>query len=175
VLLRPATTDDIEAITALHVDNWRRHYAGALSDDYLRDHAEANRRERWTTRLGSGAALPADTTVAIDDAGRLVGFVYTVFDEDQRDGSLLDNLHVVADLARTGIGSQLMAASARAVLDHAGPTTGLYLTVLEQNANAQRFYDARGGSNAGTEIWHAPDGNDIAVLRYVWPDPAVLL
>jgi ribosomal protein S18 acetylase RimI-like enzyme len=175
MILRQATADDIEAITALHVDNWRRHYAGALSDAYLREHAPANRLERWTTRLGGGPTAPADTTVAVDDQGVLIGFVYTVFDDDPQDGSLLDNLHVVHARARSGIGTTLMAASASAVLDHHGPTTGLYLTVLEQNRNAQAFYDARGGENVGTETWHAPDGNDIPVFRYVWRDPSVLL
>jgi ribosomal protein S18 acetylase RimI-like enzyme len=175
MLLRAATAEDIPAIVALHVDNWRRHYAGALSDDYLRVHADANRLERWQSRLGGAPPSPAATTVAFDDDGRFIGFVHTIFDEDDHDGSLLDNLHVVADLARTGVGTQLMAASARAVLDHHGATSGLYLEVLTQNVNAQAFYDARGGVNAGTHIWHAPDGNDIPVFRYVWPDPAALI
>ena len=173
--LRPATPDDIEAIAALHVANWRLHYAGALSDAYLRDDAPANRLERWTTRLAAGPVPGADTTVAIDDFGALIGFVHTIFDEDPADGSLLDNLHVTHAHARAGIGTQLMAASARAVLDHRGATAGLYLEVLEQNVNAQRFYAARGGSNVGAHTWHAPDGNDVAVFRYVWPDPSLLL
>ncbi|MEY2424461.1 MAG: hypothetical protein QOI61_33 [Actinomycetota bacterium] len=175
VELRPATADDIGGITALHVDNWRRHYAGALSDAYLADQAPANRLERWTTRLGGGPSAAADTTVAVDDAGLLVGFVYTIFDDDPTDGSLLDNLHVASARARSGIGTQLMAASAQAVIDHRGTTTGLYLTVLEQNVGAQKVYEARGGQNIGSEIWHAPDGNDITVFRYVWRDPSVLL
>jgi ribosomal protein S18 acetylase RimI-like enzyme len=175
LLLRPATPDDIAAITALHVDNWRRHYAGALSADYLELRAPANRLERWTTRLGGGPTPGADTTVAVADDGALIGFVYTIFDEDPVDGSLLDNLHVTHTRARSGIGTQLLAASARAVLAHRGATTGLYLEVLEQNVHAQRFYDARGGRNIGSRIWHAPDGNDIAVFRYSWADPSTLL
>ena len=174
-MLRPATGSDIEAIAALHVDNWRRHYAGALSAAYLENDAPANRLARWRARLEGGPTAPAATTVAVDVDGTLCGFVHTVFDEDASDGSLLDNLHVVHDRARSGIGTQLMAASARAVLEHRGTTTGLYLEVLEQNVNAQKFYDARGGMNVGRQIWHAPDGNDIAVFRYVWPDPSVLL
>ena len=175
MILRPATPDDIEAITALHVDNWRRHYAGALSDAYLRDDAPANRLERWTSRLAAGRVVGADTTVAVDDAGALIGFVHTIFDEDANDGSLLDNLHVTHAHARAGIGMQLMAASARAVLDYRGTTDGLYHEVLEQNVNAQRFYAARGGTNVGAHTWHAPDGNDVAVFRYTWVDPSVLL
>jgi ribosomal protein S18 acetylase RimI-like enzyme len=174
-MLRLANAADADAIAALHVDNWRRHYAGALSDSYLAHDAPANRRERWRSRLDGRPTKPAATTVAVDDDGKVIGFVHTIFDEDASDGSLLDNLHVVHDRARSGIGTQLMAASARAVLGHAGTTTGVYLEVLEQNVAAQRFYDARGGMNIGSRVWHAPDGNDIAVFRYVWPDPSALL
>jgi ribosomal protein S18 acetylase RimI-like enzyme len=174
-MLRAATAKDIDAISALHVDNWRRHYAGALSASYLANDAPANRLERWAARLGGGPTPPAATTVAVDEDGALIGFVHTVFDEDASDGSLLDNLHVVHARARSGLGTQLMAASAQAVLEHRGTTTGLYLEVLEQNVNAQRFYEARGGTNTGTRIWHAPDGSDVSVFRYVWPDPSVLL
>lgn len=172
--LRPATADDIVAITALHLDNWRRHYAGALSRTYLENDAPANRLERWNTRLRVPNPA-ASTIVAIDDARELVGFVHTEFDADPEHGSLLDNLHVVHGRKRSGVGTQLMAAAAQATLDHPGSTTGLYLEVLVQNADAQKFYDARGGRNVGERIWHAPDGNDVPVHRYVWDDPTVLV
>ena len=172
MLLRPATAHDIDAITTLHVDSWRRNYRGALSDAFLDTAAPANRLQRWTDRLSVPTGVSA-TTVAVED-GRLVGFVHTVFDDDPVDGSLVDNLHVAHDLKRTGLGTQLMAASARAVLDRTA-LLGIYLTVLEQNTSAQAFYEARGGECVGSEPWHAPSGDDVTVLRYVWRDPSVLL
>ncbi|MEY2468879.1 MAG: hypothetical protein QOF21_1577 [Actinomycetota bacterium] len=173
MLLRPATSSDIAAIAALHVDSWRRNYRGALSDAFLDGPIEEDRLSLWTGRL----AVPHDgasTTVAVGEDGALVGLVHTIFDVDERDGALLENLHVVHALKRSGIGTQLMAAAAGASLAHA-PNLGMYLTVLEQNTSAQAFYEARGGTRVGAEPWYAPDGGTTTVFRYAWADPSLLL
>ena len=48
--------------------------------------------------------------------------------------------------------------------------------MLEGNAAAQAFYDARGGRLVGREVTDPPGGGGTVVgLRYVWPDPSVLL
>ena len=173
--LRPARSVDITAIAALHTDSWRRNYGGALSDEFLDGPIEADRLERWTARLAEPDAGAA-TTVAVDEAGVLAGFVHTIFDQDPKDGALLENLHVRHDLKRSGLGTRLMAAAASAVLARPVPT-GLWLTVLVQNTPAQAFYEARGGIRIGEEGWDSPDVRAPATLvyRYAWPDPAVLL
>ena len=90
-------------------------------------------------------------------------------------GALLENLHVTHELKGRGIGTRLMATSARAVLD-ATPGTGLYLWVLDVNAAAQRFYAARGGREVGREMRGPfPGGGNALGRRIVWSDPSVLL
>jgi len=174
VRLRPANSDDIDAIAALHVDSWRRNYRGALSDAFLDGPIEDDRFAKWMGRLAEPNANAA-TTVAIEANGALAGFVHTIFDEDAADGALLENLHVRHAIKRSGLGTQLMAASARSVMARPTPT-GLFLTVLVQNTNAQAFYEARGGTRSAEEVWSSPDGGSTTrVFRYVWPDPSVLL
>ena len=96
----------------------------------------------------------------------------------ERWGALLDNLHVVYGEKRRGVGSQLLALTAQAVLDRG---TGLYLWVLEQNADARAFYEARGGRCVERLVVSPPGGmtgrlNGSPVgLRYAWADPAVAL
>jgi hypothetical protein len=58
---------------------------------------------------------------------------------------------------------------------------GVYLWVLEQNVGAQAFYQTMGGACVERALAPAP-GGDLARLngnpcrlRYVWPDPNVLL
>jgi hypothetical protein len=61
------------------------------------------------------------------------------------------------------------------VLDR-GERPGLYLWVLEGNAAARAFYDARGGRLVDREVTEPPGGGGTIVgLRYVWPNPSVLL
>src|ERR1700752_4993276 len=107
---RPALPADAEAISRLHADSWRRHYRGAYSDAFLDGDVYADRLVVWTERLREPDA--GSQTLLAEDRDGLVGFAHTIFDDDQRWGSLLDNLHVVYDEKRRGIGSRLLALTA---------------------------------------------------------------
>ena len=177
-IIREAVERDAPAIARLHRDSWRRHYRGAFSDAFLDGGVDELLRAKWSGRL----ARPdhrARTIVAEDD-GTLAGFAHVILGDDPRWGALLDNLHVAAGRKRGGIGTLLMAQTARAVLD-SSPSSGLYLWVLEQNASAQAFYAARGGTRVERARAEPPDGDPAAlngtvmVLRIAWPDPSTLL
>ena len=173
-MFRHADIEDAYRIAALHADSWRRHYRGAYADSYLDGDIEVDRRSVWSARL----ATPGNTTTILaEQDGRLVGFAHVVFDHDPRWGSLLDNLHVLHDQRRTGIGSKLLTRAAQAVSQRA-THQGMYLWVLAQNIAAQQFYVARGATcverepvskHGGdpTRLNGNPDG-----LRMVWPDVA---
>lgn len=173
---RLAQASDAGAIAALHADSWRRHYRGAYSDEFLDGDVTADRLAVWTDRLRE-PDRDTHTVVAVQGAG-MIGFAHTVFEADPRWGALLDNLHVVHDEKRRGIGSHLLASTSQAVVERG---TGLYLWVLEQNHDAQAFYEARGGRYIERVPVPAPTGKPSRLsgspygLRYVWPDPAVLL
>jgi GNAT superfamily N-acetyltransferase len=136
----------------------------------------ADRLTVWTDRLKEPD--PGRQTIVAEHAGDLIGFAHTAFDDDPAWGALLDNMHVAAGHKRRGVGSGLMALTARAVIEHG---TGLYLWVLEQNVNAQAFYRARGGSCVGRAPTSPPGGVPSRLngspqkLRFAWPDPAALL
>jgi len=174
---RLAGPADARAVAALHADSWRRHYRGAYSEAFLDGDVVADRLAVWTDRLRKPD--PRRCTILAEDGG-LVGFANTVFDDDPRWGALLDNLHVVDARRRRGIGSRLLTLTAEAVIERPG-RTGLYLWVLEQNLDAQAFYEARGGTRVGRELVSPPGGvtgrlrGSPAKLRYAWPEPAVLL
>ncbi|WP_127503345.1 GNAT family N-acetyltransferase [Actinoplanes solisilvae] len=173
---RPAIADDADRIADLHADSWRRHYRGAYADSFLDGDVVSDRRRVWRGRLA--AAAGAHTVVA-ERAGRLVGFVHVVLDENTRWGSLVDNLHVVHDQQRGGVGTVLLAHAAGAVAERAA-SAGMYLWVLRQNTAAQRFYRAAGGRCVETATVSAPGGDPGRLngspekLRMVWPDARTL-
>ena len=175
---RVAGFPDAEGIAALHADSWRRHYRGAYSDAFLDGDVTADRLGVWAERL-RGPDSGCRTIVA-EDGVRLVGFAHTVFDDDPSWGALLDNLHVASGCKRRGVGSRLMALTARAVTERTY-VTGLFLWVLEQNVEAQAFYRALGGTYVGRRKVLPPGGvpgrlnGSPVALRYAWLDPAVLL
>jgi GNAT superfamily N-acetyltransferase len=173
---RDATEADAPAIAALHADSWRRHYRDAYADGFLDGEVGAERLAVWTQRMGR---RDGTRTIVVEDGNGLVGFAHSILDDDAQWGALLDNLHVAAALQRRGVGTRLLHLIGRAV-DEARPASPLYLWVLEQNVDAQRFYAARGG-RCVERIPVAPPGGDPArlvgepmKLRYVWSRAAQL-
>lgn len=171
--VREATAHDVETIAGLHADSWRRNYRGAYADAYLDGDVLTDRRAVWTARL----AQPRfdHFTIVAERDGTFQGFAHTILDQDPTWGALLENLHVSHDLKHQGLGTRLMAESAR-VLIRRRPSTGLYLSVLEQNTAAQAFYDARGGTPVARKIAGPfPGGGNAPVIWYAWPDPSRLI
>ncbi len=180
---KTAEPDDAQAVAALHADSWQRHYRGAYTDAFLDDEAPGFLLRLWTRRLAHPDPGARTILAELDqdgDGSRLVGMAHTVLDDSPDWGALLDNLHVVSGLKRQGVGTRLMSLTARAVLAER-PGSGLYLWVLEQNVNAQAFYDARGGTCVETRLVLAPEGQAARLngrprgMRYTWPDPSKLV
>lgn len=175
--LRTAGPDDAEAIALLHADSWRRHYRGAYSDTFLDGDVAADRRTVWSQRLADRRARGA--TVLAEHGGDLVGFVHVVFDADEKWGSLIDNLHVVNDRRRSGIGAALITRAAEAVTGDADGDA-VHLWVLEQNTQAQGFYRAFGGVCVERVPVPPPGGvperlnGNPNKLRFAWADATLL-
>jgi ribosomal protein S18 acetylase RimI-like enzyme len=173
VELRDASDRDIEAIAGLHADSWRRNYRGAYSDRYLDHEVVADRMQVWTDLLA--APRPGEFTLVAERDGEVVGFAHTIVDHDPRWGALLDNLHIRHELKRGGVGSRLMAETARVLLGRV-PASRLYLWVLEQNRAAQAFYESRGGRRVELSVRGPfPGGGTAGAFRYAWSDPCTLL
>lgn len=173
---RMAGTDDVETVARLHADSWRRFYRGAYADSFLDGDVVADRRAVWSARLTDPAG--SRTLLAEDEAGP-VGFAHVIFDADERWGSLVDNLHVTHSRRRGGIGTTLLTRAAAAAAEYA-TSPSLYLWVLEQNTEAQRFYSSLGGTPVETADVPAPGGvpgrlnGSPKGLRIFWPDAALL-
>ena len=178
---RAAGLGDARAIAALHANSWQRRYRGAYSDAFLDDEVSGFLLDLWTKRMA--APDPRDRTILAElgqgGQATLVGLAHTILDDNPTWGALLDNLHVRHGLKRQGVGTRLLSLTAEMVV--AGrPGSGLYLWVLEQNANARAFYDARGGRCVDSREVMPPGGDPTRLngrpkgLRYTWPDPARL-
>lgn len=172
VTLRRAESKDADSIALLHADSWRVTYRGMFRDEFLDGDVFADRKDVWRQRFTE----PRENQVVFlaEEGGELRGFVCAFGGEDPQFGTLIDNLHVRQDKKRQGIGKRLM----QEVAHWSGqryPGTGLYLGVLEPNTPARRFYESLGATHQATARWEPPGGGEVVDLRYVWPDPAILL
>lgn len=138
MLIRPATSDDAEALTELHLDVWEEAYAGLMPPEIFaeRRSQRTERIGRWRTNVTAG---PITTLVADGEPGRLLGFSSAGPGRDSDPGlpSLeLTALYVRAECYGSGLGQALLEA---AIGERAA-----YLWVLEGNKRATVFYERQG-------------------------------
>ena len=151
VTYRPATPFDAPRIAALHARSWQQNYRGDLPDDYLDQHAAAERLAVWTGRFSD--PNPNMRVMLAEDENKLVGFCCLMLHESPADGTLLDNLHVRMDYQGLGIGKRLMRWAAVTTVAE-DPEGRLYLWVLKNNTSAAAMYRHVGGRMGRTEQKH---------------------
>ncbi len=139
-MIRPATPADRAAICALHVASWQDSYTDTLPASYLRDGLPGDMVTKWAARHFSAPEL----TFVAQDGATITGFVCALTD---RTPPLIDNLHVRPGLRGSGTGAKLLTTALDA-LRRAGFARA-YLTVLDTNIAAQRFYLRHGGQDEG--------------------------
>jgi ribosomal protein S18 acetylase RimI-like enzyme len=166
MIYRTAQPSDVEQVALLHADSWRRTYRGLFTDEFLDKEADSNRRSVWHMRLTSNR--PNQFVCVADDGGKIVGFVCAYGHDDDAWGSLIDNLHVVPEYQRRGVGTLLMT-HAFTWLRGRFPADAVYLWVMARNSQARQFYEKLGASNAGVVDKPNPVGGGSALnCRYVW-------
>lgn len=167
MLIRPAEPSDIQPIAEIHAASWRYAYQGALSDQYLSSDIVSDRADIWTKRLTTTNTL--QYVVVADSGSQLAGFACAFAEADPEWGTLLDNIHVVPDRHRQGIGADLMYDVANWHIAQS-PSRPMFLWVLQTNWGAQRFYETLGAENVGEGIWTPPGGGEVPRFRYAWRD-----
>lgn len=136
--IRPATSEDADALTDLHLDVWDEAYAGLIPAQLLtaRRSSRSDRVERWHTII---ASLASTELVAEDDQG-LQGFTSVGPGRDAPEPGLptreVRALYVRASHYGRGVGHALLEAGLG--------SAAAYLWVLEGNARAIGFYERHG-------------------------------
>jgi putative acetyltransferase len=147
--IRPAVDADMPAVADLWHEGWHSGHAGHVPEGLTALRTLAAFHERTPARV-------ADTTVAVTEAGELVGFVMVVGDE-------VEQVFVGPAGRGSGVAGVLLAEAKRQVA--AGGYDVAWLAVVAGNARARRFYEkcgwADGGDlpyevTAGGQTWTSP-------------------
>ncbi|WP_210443380.1 N-acetyltransferase [Nocardioides sp. SYSU D00065] len=152
--IRPAVAADMAAVADLWHEGWHDGHAGHVPDGLTAARTLAAFHERTPGRV-------AETTVAVDDDGTLVGFVMVVGDE-------VEQLFVGRAGRGSGVAAQLLAEAERQVA--VAGYDEAWLAVVKGNARARRFYDRCGWVDAGELPYEVTAGGETFVSpcrRYV--------
>ena len=132
-LLRPATGADMGPVADLWHEGWHDGHAGHVPEGLTALRTLEAFHERTPKRV-------ADTTVALDASGELLGFVMVVGDE-------VEQVFVGRAARGTGLAAELLGAAESRVA--AAGHDEAWLAVVTGNARARRFYERCGWRDAG--------------------------
>ena len=132
--IRPAAQSDLKEIAAIHAASWKDAYSEVFPAEFLVGQIDRQFSSYW-----SEISIKTDDIVLVAEKDSPVGFIAVWC----RPTPFIDNLHVKPSCRSNKIGSALMKAAARELIDR-GHRTG-YLWVFENNEKAIRFYERLGG------------------------------
>ena len=163
VKIRDAKASEVNLIADLHAISWMSAYRGLLSDEYLDNNLQEERRKHWREKMP--VLTEKEFVLVAEQNGQIVGFAAVLDKPEAGFDALLDNLHVVPDLKGLGIGGQLLNAVAARLL--ATGRKSFYLTVLVGNTAAENFYLAKGGRPMDLKTQEL-GGNVVQATRFAW-------
>jgi GNAT superfamily N-acetyltransferase len=147
--IRPAAAADMAAVADLWHEGWHSGHAGHVPEGLTALRTLEAFHARTPPRV-------ADTTVAVSDAGHLLGFVMVVDDE-------VEQVFVAPAARGTGVAAVLLGSAERQVA--AAGNAEAWLAVVAGNARARRFYEKGGWVDegdlpyevtAGGQTWTSP-------------------
>lgn len=139
-MLRLATIEDAETIAAIHVRTWQTAYEGIVPAQFLASLSIQERTKLWRTAISEHHG----TVVLAGASQKEVGFISfgPSRDEDGTDKAEIYAIYVLPQFRHQGIGRELLDEAERRV--EGQHFIAFTLWVLEKNAQARQFYEARG-------------------------------
>ena len=160
--VRRAKQSDFSEIAAIQAESWKDAYADVLPSWFLAGQIDRDLAKHWRE-----IEIQKDDIVLVAEKGSLVGFAAVWC----RPTPFIDNLHVRPSHRSKKIGSALIKALARELINK-GHKTG-YLWVFETNKRAIRFYERLGGmqkEQADKSVF----GFEILSRKIQWDDLAAI-
>jgi len=140
-------------------------YRGIVPDAFLQGVTLQSRLIRWERAFSADESPDTDTIVAVD--GPTILGICSFGPRRKPPSSTTGEiyaLHVLPASRRGGLGTMLLDAAGRRLVDRG--FRWAFLWVLRENADARRFYEARGWSLAGEEWVEERDGYSIPEVGY---------
>jgi GNAT superfamily N-acetyltransferase len=170
--VRPARVQDAPGIARVHVDSWRATYPGIVPDIVL---ARLNYgdRERWWHNILSNPENTSVVFVAVDDAGKIIGFASGGSTQEPVSGydAELYAIYLYGDAQGQGLGRRLVHSIAQTLADRGYKS--MVVWVLADNP-ARGFYEWLGGTYVTEKEIMIGGEKPLQEVAYGWPDVRAL-
>ena len=156
--IRRATQSDLKGIAAIHAASWQDAYSDDLPADFLAGPISRDLERHWID-----VEMQNEDIVMVAEENSLVGFIAVWC----RPNPFIDNLHVTPSQRSRKVGSALMKAVAKKLIDKGYKTA--YLWVFQSNSKAIRFYERLGGIQKEQAMKNV-FGHDVLSRKIEWDD-----
>ena len=160
--IRHATQLDSQAIAAIHIESWKDTYADVLPAEFLDWKINSVFLKHWNE-----AEIQNEDIILVAEENLLIGFIAVWC----RPIPFIDNLHVKPSNRSKKVGSALMRAAAKELINHGHKRA--YLWVFESNEKAIRFYERLGGIQKEKSI-KTVFGYDVLTRKIEWDDLSLI-
>jgi ribosomal protein S18 acetylase RimI-like enzyme len=168
--IRIATSDDAQALGAMHVASWRETYTGLLPDKMLSALSIETRSAAWAKIMREPATQHSTVVYLAEHDGTIIGFGSC---GAQRTESLtvkgydgeVSAIYILREFQKRKIGTRLFRAMSSDLIGRG--FNGAALWVLRDNLRARRFYERFGGKVIA-EREDVRDGAVLVELAYGW-------
>lgn len=164
--VRPAILLDAKGIAAIHMQTWQSAYKGHMPDSFLSNFSLEETIKTWTGKLEQ--TEPGTQYFVAELDGMIVGFC-TVGPsrDDDRDITTgeLDAIYVGEQYEQQGAGSRLLTKGLEWLRGQGYKKATLW--VLESNAKARAWYEAKGWEPDGKTKIEPREGFEMHLVRYV--------
>jgi ribosomal protein S18 acetylase RimI-like enzyme len=152
--IKRAGIEDAAGIAKIHVETWRSHYRGQISDDYLNNISVEKRTIDWIKTLSK--IEKDDATFIFKEEGKIFGFCRVGHSRDadiekSRDRGELYAIYVYPSKQNQGIGSALLLTGLNFL--HKNHFKTVTLWVLKSNLSAINFLNQKDGNLMEDKKW----------------------
>jgi len=176
VTIRHATLDDAAAMARLHVMTWQAAYRDMLPASFLQSLDIAALTPGWNTEIAKTLEADAPSHIMLADTehgpqGFVIfgpgreGVIAPTSNPNYKLGQIY-SLYVMPAFLKLGLGHAMLNAAFEELRRE--KYTDIYLTVLEANLAAHKFYERQGGINANIKTTAEIGGKDVPSRAYWW-------
>ena len=160
--IRRSTQSDLQDIAAIQIESWKDSYSDVLPAEFLAGQINQDFERHWNE-----IEIQNEDIVLVAEEDSLIGFVAVWC----RPIPFIDNLHVRPSQRSKKVGSALMKAAAKELINEGHKTA--YLWVFESNKKGIRFYERLGGIQKEQSM-KTVFGYDVLSRKIEWDDLSLI-
>ena len=160
--IRRATKSDLQDIADIHIESWKDSYSDVLPAEFLAGKINGDFERYWNE-----IEIRNEDIILVAEGDSPLGFIAVWC----RPVPFIDNLHVRPSQRSKKIGSALMKAVAKELINEGHKRA--YLWVFESNGKAIRFYERLGGIQKEQAVKNV-FGHDVPSRKIEWNDLATI-